>query len=453
VVIWDRTHSKTEIGDGYTKNEGIIDIIYDDAFNVTDVQYYNMNPAPDSQTCAEAIAADLEDQGYTVKRIYTDSGDFKFDVVKGNVEYTFTWDPSDKTEMVEITVNGKKVFIDETVTTMAAVAAAGGVKSADQGKWVDTKMSGTAAWKAVNATSMTLAEGDTFNFGYYKVTASTSAVSNSSPATNKGGDSTVSAPAAADAVQYVKANAMNINFELTLTAATTGVVEVGVNNGTVTKGQTMASGMKVGDKHEVTVALTADQVKSEPTVTLTLADRTSLSVTVGGVTKTFDAGSKITDALTAFGVTYGEEGTYAKQTVGTTDTYVAVSNSTALADGATYEFGYYKVTMPTTGTAVNSVTFTVTDSGAQKYVKKNETFDLTITMSGTEDGTGNTKADFTVSNATMTDGTVTATSGANGTAAVSGNNKLTVNATASVENTSVFTVTVTVTGAGDVTFS
>ena len=74
VVIWDRTHSKTEIGDGYNKVEGIVDIIYDDAFNVTDVQWYNMNPAPDKQTCAEAIAADLEDQGYTVKKIYTSSG-------------------------------------------------------------------------------------------------------------------------------------------------------------------------------------------------------------------------------------------------------------------------------------------------------------------------------------------------------------------------------------------
>ena len=94
----------------------------------------------------------------------------------------------------------------------------------------------------------------------------------------------------------------------------------------------------------MTVALTAAQVQANPTITLSLANRTDLSVTVGGVTKTFAAGSKVTDALTEFGITYGTEGTYAKQTVGGTSSYVAVSSSTALADNATYEFGYYKVT-------------------------------------------------------------------------------------------------------------
>ena len=95
----------------------------------------------------------------------------------------------------------------------------------------------------------------------------------------------------------------------------------------------------------------------------------------------------------------------------------------------------------------------MTDSGADKYVKKDGTFNLTITMSGTEDNTDNTQKVYTVDGATMTNGSVTATSGTGGTATVTGTNTLTIGATTGSENTSVFTVTVTVTGTKDVTFS
>ena len=452
VVIWDRTHSKTEIGDGYHKEEGIVDVTYS-GLTVTDIQWYNMNPAPTDEQLIEAIAADLEDQGYTVERIYDASGTVSFDVRKGNTVRTFTWTPSAKTKMIQISVNGSKVYIDATANTMAAVASAGNVKSADQGKWVKTVLNKVAGWTPVTpGTGLSLNEGDSFEFGYYKVTASTSAVSNSSAATNKGGDSTVSAPATADAVQYVKANAMNINFELTLTVATTGVVEVNTTHGTITDGATMPSGKSIGDKHNVTVALTADDVKAEPTVTLSLTDRTGKTVTVGGTSYDLEGTDTFAVLAQKVGVVIGQTGTYVKDV--TDDDYQLYSGAANLIeDGHEYEFGYYKVTMPTTGVAVAGVTFTVTDSAAEKFVKKDGTFDLTITMSGTEDGTGNTKAEFTVANATMPNGTVTATSGTGGSAAVSGGNKLTVNATDSAENTSVFTVTVTVTGAGDVTFS
>ena len=204
--------------------------------------------------------------------------------------------------------------------------------------------------------------------------------------------------------------------------------------------------------HDFTVSLTADDVKTEPTVTLTVANRTGKTVTVGGTSYDLEGTDTFTVLAQKVGVVIGQTGTYVKDV--TTNSYDAFSGAaTLIDDGHEYEFGYYKVTMPTTGAAVADVTFTVTDSAAEKFVKKDGTFDLTITMSGTENGTGNTKAEFTVANATMPNGTVTATSGTGGSAAVSGGNKLTVNATDSAENTSVFTVTVTVTGAGDVTFS
>ena len=383
VVIWDRTHSKTEIGDGYTKNEGIIDITYNDSFQITNVQYYNMNPAPDSQTCAEAIAADLVEKGYTVKRVYTSAGNFYFDVVKGNVEYTFTWASSAKTEMVEITVNGKKVFIDEGTTTMAAVATAGGVKSADQGKWVDTVINKTAGWKAI-ADPITVHEGDTFNFGYYEVKASTAHVTG---ATTGKGDSDVTAPVANDTnvyVQYVKAAGMTIKFELTLTAATAGVVEVNTDHGTITDGATMPSGKAIGYKHNVTVALTADDVKAEPTVTLSLTDRTGKTVTVGGTSYDLEGTDTFAVLAQKVGVVVGQTGTYVKDV--TDDDYQLYSGAAALIeDGHEYEFGYYAVTAPTAVTA-SGQTGAYSATVDKTHAKSGETVTVTVTTTNAATG-------------------------------------------------------------------
>lgn len=153
-----------------------------------------------------------------------------------------------------------------------------------------------------------------------------------------------------------------------------------------------------------------------------------------------------------YGIAHGTEGKFAKQTVGTNETWADLS-SAALVDGASYELGYYKVTMPTTSAEVQGVTFTVKDSAQETYLKKGETFELTITTSGTGSGISAAIKDFTVTGGSMENGTVTATTGTVGTAAVSGGNKLTVTVPQSGAADTVFTVSVTVTGADNVTFA
>ena len=359
-------------------------------------------------------------------------------------------------EEIVVKVNGTDTRIAKTVTTISGLVTA--AKVTEAGKYVYAKLgTADADYIATSDTSKTIAKGDSFEFGFYKVTSDVRALTNSG---SFGGASKVISPVSTgDAnVKYVKAEEQTFDFVLELTAATTGIVEVNVGTvGTVTAGNTMASGMKVGDKHNVTVTVTADEIKSESakgdiTLTLALADRTDKTIKINGVEKPFAQSATWADVYAKYGIAHGTEGKFAKQTVGTTETWADLS-SAALVDGTSYELGYYKVTMPTTPAAAQSVTFTVKDSAAVTYLKKGETFDLTITTSGTEGGTSAVTKNFTVTGGSMENGTVTATTGTVGTAAVSGGNKLTVTVPQAGVADTAFTVSVTVTGAYNVTFA
>ena len=406
------------------------------------------------EAALDAIIKALSAKGYNVTNMTVSGGVYYFETEGGKYPLTFQWDKNDTTEMVDITVNGGKVRVDKSIATAGALATAAGLSNTEVGKWFT--IDGDMTDYNTGSAAVDLNTQSVFDFGYYKVTLNTVAIAG---AASGGGASTVAVPddmeaAAGDtAVMYVKADTLALEVELTLTAATTGVVIVGSTLGTVDNAA-ITSSKAIGYKQTVTVNLTEANVKSGTTITLSLTDKTGADITVDGVTKSFEAGATWNDVYTAFNVPRGAEGNWAKVTkTGSADTWADLSNAASLTDGATYEFGYNKVTLPATGTPVNGVTFTVTDSGADKYVKKDGTFNLTITMSGTEDNTDNTQKVYTVDGATMTNGSVTATSGTGGTATVTGTNTLTIGATTGSENTSVFTVTVTVTGTKDVTFS
>ena len=114
--------------------------------------------------------------------------------------------------------------------------------------------------------------------------------------------------------------------------------------------------------------------------------------------------------------------------------------------------GYYSVTMPANKTS-EGLDYTVTDAGTTKYVAANGTFDLVIAVEGTS--TGTTAVTFTVTNGTMTDGSVNAADGGTTdgmtSVAVSGTNTLTFTPKGSDSVDATYTVTITV--SGNVTFA
>ncbi|MCI9295226.1 MAG: hypothetical protein HFF48_08370, partial [Lawsonibacter sp.] len=428
--------------------------------------------APTDDEAVAAIMAYLKTKGYNVKSVAlvpagSGSGgapaqdQYEFVVTKtvGGMEVSqpnIIWKAgaAGLVEEIVVKVNGADTRIAKTVTTIKGLVTA--AKVAEAGKYVYAKLgTADADYIATSDTSKTIAKGDSFEFGFYKVTSDVNALTNSG---SNGGASDVKSPVSTNGanVKFVKAEEQTFDFVLELTAKTTGIVEVNVGTvGTVTTGNTMASGMKSGDKHNVTVTVTADEIKDaagDITLTLALADRTDKTIEINGVKKTFAQSATWADVYAEYGIAHGTEGKFAKQTVGTNETWADLS-SAALVDGASYELGYYKVTMPTTSAAVQGVTFTVKDSAQETYLKKGETFELTITTSGTESGTGAATKDFTVTGGSMENGTVTATTGTVGTAAVSGGNKLTVTVPQSGAADTVFTVSVTVTGADNVTFA
>ena len=348
VVVYDTKESDIEIGGGASKAEGIINVDTTNPAAVIVEYVSDTHTAPGLDACIDAIVAKLQALGHTVTRITESSGVYSFETTSGRYPMTFKWATSGKQEQVYLNVDGESVAYDVTATTGDAIATALNITGTKKGAYV--KVNGVAQ---LTSAAITPAKDMKLEYGFYQVTLTTTDLANAG--SNKGG-STVTAPAdmtaaTGTAVKYVKNGALNLDVVLTIKTGekTLGVVNVSTNAGTITAGGSIPTNTDVGAKHTVTVALTAAQVQANPTITLSLADRTDLSVTVGGVTKTFAAGSKITDALTEFGITYGTEGTYAKKTVGGTSNYVAVSSSTPLVDNATYEFGYYKVT------AANSV--------------------------------------------------------------------------------------------------
>ena len=180
-------------------------------------------------------------------------------------------------------------------------------------------------------------------------------------------------------------------------------------------------------------------------------DTDGVSMTVNGKAVVV-AGADWDAIATELNIASADKGTYVKYGNGASD-YEATNASTQVVANAKIEYGYYKVTLPVTGSAVDGVTYTVNNTGGVSYLKKNATFTLTVTLSGTS--TGTTGKAYTVTNGSMTNGTVTASSGtaAGFSAAVSAGNKLTITQVGgNAEPTAVYSVTVTVTGAGNVSF-
>ena len=177
-------------------------------------------------------------------------------------------------------------------------------------------------------------------------------------------------------------------------------------------------------------------------------------MTVNGSAVVVSTASTTWNAVaTELNIAAADKGTFVKWGNGAADCE-AVTAGTKIAADAKAEFGYYSVTLPTTGAAVVDVTYTITNSGAVSYAKKGATFTLEITLSGTASGT--TAKTFTVANGSMVNAaSVTPASGSAGTAtaAIAGGNAFTFTPVNAEAYTAVYQITVTVTGAGNVTFS
>ena len=148
-------------------------------------------------------------------------------------------------------------------------------------------------------------------------------------------------------------------------------------------------------------------------------------VTVDGTEDYLPVGTTITAA--------GGTGSYAK--VG--NTYVATS--TAIADGKSYETGFYNVAVPTTTAGLNKTGWTIATT-APAYAKEDDTYTITVTTDGTSVGSS-LKLTFAGTGAT-------ATLKVDNAAATSYTSATAHPHTATEEHTYVFTVTV---GTADVT--
>ena len=320
VVIWDKTHGKVEIGNEGTA-EGIINVDFTtDPDDV--VVEWNGDKTPTEDECVSAIIDALEQAGYTVTKVTEDAQGTHFETertVNGKiVKKTFTYD-GNTVEKIEITVDGTKVYIDNTVTkTYAALAALtdedGKKIVKDKGTWVKAKLGSADAdyiELASNAGDITISEGDTFEFGYYELTVDGTV--DPSAATNGKGSGTWSAalPDGADEL-YIKKEAQEITIELTDTAATAGKMTVAAGNGKVISVDGKAgSALATQDKAftvDVVVELTAADITGDITdLALSLSDfvgDVSMTVTYNGETKTVsipeDTGSWL-DVLKAAG--------------------------------------------------------------------------------------------------------------------------------------------------------
>ena len=258
-------------------------------------------------------------------------------------------------EEIVVKVNGTDTRIAKTVTTISGLVTA--AKVTEAGKYVYAKLgTADADYIATSDTSKTIAKGDSFEFGFYKVTSDVRALTNSG---SFGGASKVISPVSTNGanVKFVKAEEQTFDFVLELTAKTTGIVEVNVGTvGTVTAGNTMASGMKEKDKHNVTVTLTASDIKGaagDIVLTLALADRTDKTIEINGVKKTFAEDATWADVYAEYGIAHGTEGTWAKQTVGATESWADLSDDDSIVDGASYELGYYQLKVTTDFVATN----------------------------------------------------------------------------------------------------
>ena len=88
-------------------------------------------------------------------------------------------------------------------------------------------------------------------------------------------------------------------------------------------------------------------------LTLALADRTDKTIEINGVKKTFAEDATWADVYAEYGIAHGTEGTWAKQTVGATESWADLSDDDSIVDGASYELGYYQLKVTTDFVATN----------------------------------------------------------------------------------------------------
>ena len=191
------------------------------------------------------------------------------------------------------------MYIDNTVTDtyaeLAALTDEDGKKIVkDQGTWVKAKLNGAAEdYIQIAAGALTIKEGDTFEFGYYKLTVDANVDGSAATAGAGSGEWSAALPDGADEL-YIKKEAQEITIKLTDTAASSGKVTVAAGNGKVISVDGKAgSALAKQDKDftvDVVVELTAADITGDITdLALSLSDfvgDVSMTVTYNGETKT-----------------------------------------------------------------------------------------------------------------------------------------------------------------------
>ena len=302
VVIWDKTHGKVEIGNEGTA-ESIIDVTFNSS-NAATVVWYGEQPSVDEGV--SAIIDKLEtEMNYKVTEVKETSANvFKFiaeRTINGKIMTSeFTWNATSGLEQnIQITVDGTKVYIDNTVTDtyaeLAALTDEDGKKIVkDQGTWVKAKLNGAAEdYIQIAVGALTIKEGDTFEFGYYKLTVD-GTVDDSAATTGAGsGNWSAALPDGADKL-YIKKEAQEITIELTDDDETAGKMTVAADNGKVISvdgkaGSALATQTE-GFTVDVVVELTAADITGDiANLALSLSDfvgDVSMTVTYNGKTKT-----------------------------------------------------------------------------------------------------------------------------------------------------------------------
>ena len=223
---------------------------YSNASQVT-VGYYT-DADNDDDVLVDAIIYVLENEGgYTKFEVETDaSGNYLIKATKSRITKTFTFDPSDKYACVKIKLDGVSMLVDETYGLDGIVDADG--NQIAKGKHAyETDKDGVKAYVAITST---VANGSSYDSGYFKVAKDAIA-----DATGTGTDKDIFEIADLDAAVYVKAG-KTVTFKATLNADATkkSVLTFSATDSIVEKTITVSASKKAGYTFDVTLTLDKD---------------------------------------------------------------------------------------------------------------------------------------------------------------------------------------------------
>ena len=212
------------------------------------VGYYTDADA-DDDVLVDAIIYVLEtERGYTKFEVETDaSGNYLIKATKSRITKTFTFDPSDKYACVKIKLDGVSMLVDETYGLDDIVDADG--NQIAKGKHAyETDKDGVKAYVAITST---VADGSSYDSGYFKVAKNAIAT-----ATGTGADQAKFVIDALDADVYVKAG-KTVTFKATLNADATVKSELTFSaaHSIVEKTITVSASKKDGYTFDVTLTL------------------------------------------------------------------------------------------------------------------------------------------------------------------------------------------------------